>query len=334
MRCVSFTEPGEPADALRCAECEIPQPGRGEVLVKMIASPINPSDLMFVRGQYGVEPHPQQSPGFEGVGVVERSGGGLRGRLFTGRRVAVLNRQGGNWADYAVVPATQIIPLPSSLTDEEGATFFVNPATAWVMIREVLNVPRGGLVLQTAAASSLGRMIIRLCRTSGIRSVNVVRREEQIDELRKLGADNIVVFDAEQQEPERLAEEIRKAIGPEELRYAVDPIGGRSAEAVMATLSRGGRMLVYGTLSNQPIRMSGRILMTRGLRIDGFWLSQFMDTCRLPQKLRLVRRLTKLIRAGVLSTSVRANYSLEEITQAVQQAEQTPTGGKVLLKMS
>ena len=107
----------------------MPEPGPGEVRVRMIASPINPSDLLVVRGRYGVLPRLPATPGFEGVGVVDKAGPGLLGRWVEGKRVAVINSAGGNWAEYAVIPARQARPIPADIPDEQAATFFVNPAT-------------------------------------------------------------------------------------------------------------------------------------------------------------------------------------------------------------
>src|SRR5262249_27139380 len=160
--------------------------------VRMRLSPINPSDLLTVRGEYGKRPALPTTPGFEGAGVVDAAGPGLlrhlRG-LKPGRRVAVLSGAGGAWGEYAVVPARELVPLPDDLPDEQAAMFFVNPVTAVVMTRYVLRVPPGEWLLQTAAGSALGRMVIRLGQRVGFRTVNAVRRREQAEELRRLGAD-------------------------------------------------------------------------------------------------------------------------------------------------
>src|SRR5262249_41221898 len=126
------------------------------------ASPINPSDLLFAQGSYGRRPSLPATPGFEGVGIVEQAGGGLLGRLRVGRRVAVLNGQGGNWQEQVIISARQAVPVPRALADEQAAAFFVNPASAVIMTRWILKVPRGAWLLQTAAGSALGRMVIRL----------------------------------------------------------------------------------------------------------------------------------------------------------------------------
>src|SRR5438094_2006685 len=113
MRAVVFERFGEPREVLAVREVAVPEPGRGQVRVRMIASPINPSDLLVVRGQYGRLPQLPATPGFEGVGVVEEAGSGILPWWRRGRRVAVLNGRGGNWQEHVVVPAKQVVPVPS-----------------------------------------------------------------------------------------------------------------------------------------------------------------------------------------------------------------------------
>ena len=331
MKCIEFDKVGPPTDVLRCVERDIPTPGPGEVLVRMLASPVNPSDLMFINGTYGLQPELPQVPGFEGVGVVESSGGGLRGRLFQGKRVAVLNRSGGNWAEFSCVPAEQVIPLSSSLSVEQAATFFVNPATAWIMTQEVLAVPRGAWLLQTAAASSLGRMVVRLGVEMGFRTLNVLRRPQQGDQLKALGATEVLVYDANGDNEEEFLSRVAAVTNGDGVRYAVDCVGGATGSAVVRAMTRGGRMLVYGTLSEQPLQFSSRELMTKNANVEGFWLGNFMAQKNLLFKLRLVRRITRLIKSGVLSTNVAQQFSLDAINEAVIAS---PADGKTLLSIA
>ena len=161
MRSLVFEEFGEPREVLGLQETDEPSPAAGQVLVRMLASPINPSDLLTIRGGYNTLPSLPATPGFEGVGIVE-SGSGLFGGYLKGKRVAVLNGETGNWRDKTVIPARQAVPLPSGLSVEQAAMFFVNPATAFAMTRQVLAVPANEWLLQTAAGSAVGRMIIRI----------------------------------------------------------------------------------------------------------------------------------------------------------------------------
>src|SRR5438874_350033 len=219
MKAIVFEQFGDPAEVLQVREVPVPEPGPGQVRVRMLASPINPSDLLMVRGQYGRQPALPCTPGFEGVGVVEE-GHGLLARRVLGRRVAVPNGTGsGNWQEKVVVPALQAVPVPQALSDEQAATFFVNPASALVMTRHVLRVPRGAWLLQTAAGSALGRMVIRLGKVHGFRTLNVVRRREQAEELLRLGGTAVVATN-----DEALEERVRALTGGAGVPFALDAV--------------------------------------------------------------------------------------------------------------
>ena len=165
MKAIRFPHHGKPADVLTVTEQPVPQPGAREVRLKIRFSPINPSDLLYVRGHYsGVTPHFPAGAGFEGVAVIDAVGPDVEG-LSVGQRVFARNSAGGNWAQYTVVPADKAWPVPDDIADEQIASFMINPATALLMVRHVLAVPRGEWLLQSAASGELGRMIIRLAHT-------------------------------------------------------------------------------------------------------------------------------------------------------------------------
>src|SRR5262249_39576753 len=141
MKAVVCEQWGKPEEVLRVRDVPDPRPGPGQGRVRMLASPINPPGLLLVQGPYGKQPPLPCTPGFEGVGVVEE-GSGFLARRVLGKRVAVLNGDSGNWAEQVVIPARQAVPVPKELTDEQAATFFVNPSTALIMTQHVLRVPR------------------------------------------------------------------------------------------------------------------------------------------------------------------------------------------------
>lgn len=334
MRAVVYQTFGEPGEVLETRDVGDLTPEAGEVRVRMLASPINPSDLMTIRGVYGQRPSLPATPGYEGVGVVDLSGGGLLGRLLIGRRVAVLNKSGGNWAEQAVVPANQCVPLPTDLPLEQAAMFFVNPVTAFVMTRRVLEIPRGEWLLQSAAGSSLGQMVIRLARHTGFKTINIVRRAEQADELRRLGADETVIFDGERDEPASLVDQVMDTTNGKGVRYAIDSVGGPTGTAVSRCLRDSGRMLVYGTLSGEPIELSSRELLTHTATVEGFWLAKWMAALTLPRRLATVRAVTRLMKAGVLVNDVGQAFSLEQISGAVHHSEAKARGGKAWLRIA
>ena len=328
MKRVVFDRVGPPADVLRLEDdVPAPQPKRGEVLVRMLASPVNPSDLMYIGGKYGLKPQFPATPGFEGVGVVEATGGGALGWLRKGKRVAVINDRVGNWAEYTVTSARQVVPVPDAMSDEQAASFFVNPATALAMTQDVLKVTRGAWVLQSAAGGELGKMVIRLGHKFVFRTINVVRRREQVEELKKLGADHVIV---ESDGP--IPEQVRKLV-PDGVRYAIDPVGGETGSQVIASLAHGGRCLLFGSLSDEPISVHPRYFIGNDLRVEGFWLGAWAKKQRILTMLKLFRRMRELMNEGVLQTQFAATYPLEDVRKAVEHAATPGKGGKVLLKI-
>jgi NADPH:quinone reductase-like Zn-dependent oxidoreductase len=328
MQSVVFEQFGDPAAVLECRDVPPPSPGAGQVRVRMLASPINPSDLLYVRGEYGRQPSLPASPGFEGAGIVEEAGPGLLGRLRVGRRVAVLNAAGGNWQEQVIVPARQVVPMANSIPDEQAAMFFVNPASAYLMTCSVLKVPPGAWLMQTAAGSALGRMVIRLSKQFGFRTINIVRRREQADELRKADGDAVICTG-----DESIESRVQEITNGEGAPFAIDAVGGETGSAVARSLGPNGRMLVYGTLSEEPMTLHPRTLMMGQKRIDGFWLSEWAKEHNALNMLKLFRRVSRLMAAGVLVSEVGAAYPLDQIKIAAAQAAKPGRDGKVLLKM-
>jgi NADPH:quinone reductase-like Zn-dependent oxidoreductase len=336
MKAIQFDTYGEPAEVLSVAERPVPEPGEGEVLVRILASPVNPSDLLYVRGHYsGVDPHFPAPVGFEGVGVVDAIGPDGNG-VAVGQRVVVVNSAGGNWAEYAALPAGSLVPAPEGIPDEQLASFVINPASAILMVRHVLAVPRGEWLLQSAAGSELGRMIIRLAKRDGIRTVNVVRRRESVAELEALGADVVIVSS---EAP--VDEQVHKIIGRGGVRYAIDPVVGQTGTEMFKALHEDGRMLVYGSLTGEPVRVGEdpRDILSGRRTLEVFWLGYWLPRLDAsgfyppgaPARFQLMNDIETLMRDEILVTSPGRTYGLDEIGNAVAQAEAVGRDGKVLL---
>jgi NADPH:quinone reductase len=328
MKAIVFDQFGEPADVLKVRDMPTPTPGPGEVRVRMIASPVNPSELLVVRGRYGVLPHLPATPGFEGVGVVDQVGSGILGHLVKGKRVTVINGNGGNWAEYVVIPARQARPVAADIPDEQVASFFVNPATVLAMVRHVLAVPKGEWLLQSAAGSTLGRMIIKLGRHDGFKTLNVVRRREAIDELKALGGDAVIATSVGP-----IEEQVGRLTAGAGVRFAVDPVGGATGTGLFRSLAADGRLLVYGSLANEPLQVDTRLMIAGKRVIEGFWLGHWMRDRSIPSALKLFHEIAGLIRGGVLATELGAAFPLDAIGDAVREAEVVGRRGKVLLRI-
>ena len=328
MKAIRFDRYGEPAKVLRVQECPLPEPGKGEVRVRILASPVNPSDLLFVRGlETAIQPQFPSPAGFEGVGMVDALGPQVQ-RPVQGQRVAFFNEKGGNWADYAVVPAHALLAVPDDLPDEQVACFIINPVTAILMLRHVLAIPQGEWLLQSAASGELGRMIIRLAKHDGIRTVNIVRRREVVAELQRLGADAVIVST---EGP--IDEQVRRIVGQEGVKYAIDPVVGETGTQMYQALGEEGRMLVYGSLTGEPIRVGAdpRFILAGRRILEVFWVAYWFNRLDETARRQLVQEIVTLMREGMLVTSAARPFSLDEIGIAVTQAEATGRQGKILL---
>lgn len=326
MRAVELRSYEEGEGGLRVVERPVPRPGRGEVLVRMAAAPVNPSDLMFVRGLYGQRKRLPVVPGFEGSGVVVASGGGFMARYLKGRRVACAAPFDGDgtWAEYMAAPAAQCIPLRGGVEIEHAASMIVNPFTAWALMDIARRAGARGVV-QTAAASALGRMVVRLGRSTGVAVVNVVRREEQVTLLRAEGAEHVL-----NSEEEGFDERLRELCAGARATVAFEAVAGEMTGRILRAMPKGGRAVVYGALSQEGCVVDPRSLIFESKRVEGFWLSDWLRAQNALRRIRVAGKVQRLL-AGELKTEVRARLPLERAAEGLSLYKREMTGGKIIL---
>jgi len=324
MRRIVFDQFGEPSAVLRIENVADPIPGPGEVVVRMQSRTINPADLLTVRGIYGTRPKLPAVPGYEGVGTVEALGEGVQG-IAVGARVVPLGNN-GTWQDRCIARASGLIPVPEAIPDDSAAQLVINPLTALAMIEDVHRVEPGEWLLQTAAGSTLGRLVLQLARKSGFRTINLVRRDAQVDEIRALGGDVAATPDT----PGLIAR-IREATGEKGVVKAIDAVGGETGAVALSALGPGGSLLVYGVLSGRPIPLDAGLLVFSGVSVQGFWLTQWFRRTPADRRQALIGRLIGLIQDRSLVPSVAAVFPLTDFHAAVLEAERPGRAGKVLL---
>ena len=330
MNALQFHEHGPPEQVLRLEDVPAPALGPNQVRVRMRLAPVNPSDRNYIRGTYGKSPETFPAiPGFEGMGEVVESRG-LLGKFLQGKRVSVLADRQGTWAEEVVVEAKRAIAVPDAVPDVQAAVYFINPATAYLLTQKVHRLGRGDWLLQTGASSQVGRMVIRLGRHLGFRTLNIVRSAESAEELRGLGADGCVVHDASRHSFEDFSDKVSSALGGAPVRSAIDCIGGALGSRVLRKLSPEGRLVVYGTMSDAPLEVPSRVLMTADRSISGFWLGPWMAKASLLTKLGILRRLRALHLAGLFRSEIAGTYVFGEVRRALEQVAEGGKG-KVLL---
>lgn len=326
MRALELRSYDGGADSLAVVEKPLPRPTRGQVLVRIAASPVNPSDLSFLRGVYGVRKRLPVVPGFEASGEVVAAGGGLWPRLLVGRRVACAAPVDGDgtWAEFMLAEATHCIPLRRRVDVEQASMLIVNPFTAWTMM-EIAETLRAGAIVQTAAASALGRMVIRLATARGLHTINVVRRGEQVEMLTREGAGH-VLNSADEDFDERLREQCTR------LRATVllDAVAGETTGRVLRAMPAGSTAIIYGALSMEGCLVDPRSLIFERKRVRGFWLSDQLRTQGALKSFRAARKIQKHL-GDVLKTEVRARVPLERAVEDIERYAHEMTGGKLLI---
>ncbi|GAB3555857.1 zinc-dependent alcohol dehydrogenase family protein [Spirosoma fluminis] len=322
MKSIVFEQAGKPASILQAKELPTPEPGPNEVRVKVIASPINPSDIMFVQNLYGIRPQFPSGAGFEGVGVVDALGEGVQMR--TGMRVSFTSV--GTWSEYAIAHQRSLIPVPDALSDEVAAQLFVNPFTAYAMVQES-GLQEGGWLLVTAAGSAFGKLVVQLCKMRGINTIGTVRRDDLNDELKALGLTEVV-----NTETENLSVRVKQITGGNGVTCVLDAVGGHTATEALKCLSRGGTMFIYGLLSLQDPSINAGLLIFRELTVKGFWLTDWMRRVDSQTRQEVAQNVISLLASGKIQLPVEATYSLDEIVEAVEHADRPGRRGKILVK--
>ena len=316
------------AEALRVEQRPVPKPGKDEVLVKVAASPINPSDLAYLDGQYGFKSQPPVIPGGEGSGTVVAVGPGMIGRYFLGKRVACLSQGTGSgmWAEYMVTSAKGgVLPLHDTVSLEQGAMSMVNPLTACAFLE---TAKKGGhkTIVLTAAASALGQMVNRLGRSEGVQVINIVRRDAQVDLLKKQGAAIVLnsgVADFDQQ--------LHDACHKADAHLAFDAVAGPMTLQLLDALPEHSKVTVYSCLSYEAAQAGADHLIFEDKAVNGFWMGPWINDKNLIQILTMWRRAQKLM-ATELRSEIRARYPFHKAKKAVQDYLSQMTGGKILLR--
>lgn len=321
MRAIQFSRFGIPDEVAEFIEQNDATPGPDQVAAELICSPINPADLLYMRGEYGVVPPLPAIAGFEGIGRVTAVGAGVT-NVAVGDRVLL---SGGVWRDRTILPAAGLFPLPADVPPEQLAMLTINPLTARAMLADAALSP-GEFVIKNAANSGVGRVFFTLAKRAGIHGIAVVRRAGLEDTLRSWGAEHVLVDGPD------LAKRVRAIVGSGKLRYGVDAIGGAATARIASSLSPGGVVVNYGLLSGEPCQVSAGDLVFRGVTMRGFWLVSWFRATPPQQVAAAYGDLIALLRSGELTTPVEATYPLSRITDALKHAAQEGRGGKIILR--
>jgi trans-2-enoyl-CoA reductase len=323
MKQVVIDRYGAPEDVAACAEVpDVGAPAAGEVVFDVLLFPINPADVSFCKGLYRLKPALPATPGAECIGRVTAVGAGVS-HVKPGDLVINLQRE--NWTQKRRVGAADVIAVPAALDLRQAAMLRINPPTALLLLTDIVDLKPGDWVIQNVANSAVGRLLIRLAKARGLRTLNVVRRPSLFAELEALGADACAVDGPD------LALAVKAGTAGASIRLGIDAVSGRATTRISACLGEGGVVCNYGSMSGEDPVMSRGALTSGGQKLVGFVLGRGLATRSLTQIRALYADLAQQLLDGRLSAPVEKIYPIEEIKTALAHAQQGERTGKILV---
>jgi trans-2-enoyl-CoA reductase len=320
IRAARYHRTGDPSQVVRAEEVALEDPNPGEVRVRMLWAPVNPADLNMLEGKYGEARPLPDVPGNEGCGRVISVGEGVD-TSWIGRHVLVDSmawREEGNW------PVESLVAVPAGIDARRACVLRVNPPTAWCLVHLFADLQPGDWIAQNAATSAVGRAVIEIAKDRGWKSLNVVRRPEAADELRKLGADAVVVDGPEMSEATALPGDAKPRLG-------LNAVGGSAATRLAGLLAEGSALVTYGAMSKEALKIPNGFLIFRDLNFHGFWLTSWLRSASLSERDAVFGEVFRLAAHGCFVPQVAGEFPIDDISQAVKRAAEG--GGKVLLRL-
>jgi trans-2-enoyl-CoA reductase len=298
----------------------LPDPGPGEALVRIAAAPIHPADLNSIEGKYPGTSGDPFPGGREGAGLIEAIGPGVRS-LREGDTV-LLQKPHGSWRDLIIAPESALFRVPAELSPVDAAMLRINPGTALRLLRDFAVLAPGDWIIQNAASSAVGRAVVQLAHHFDLRTVNLVRRPESVDEAMRAAGGVFL--------PDDGSADIRAAACGAPIRLGLNAVGGASALRLGNALDDGGTLVTYGAMARQPLHIPNGLLIFRGLEFRGFWLTRWTrehppETC-----MAMLAELCDLAVRGILRHQVAAIYPLAEFDKALEHARGGGRDGKIL----
>ncbi|MEK3995320.1 zinc-dependent alcohol dehydrogenase family protein [Psychrobacillus sp. FSL K6-2365] len=324
-KCIKFYEFGSPRDVLKVEYKSIESPIEYEVLVRMLTRPINPSDLIPIRGAYSHRITLPNIPGYEGVGIVEEVGP-LVSRHLIGKRVLPLRGE-GTWQEFVKTSSEFAVPIPDSIDNFTASQMYINPITAWVVCTEVLKLKPYDVLLVNACGSSIGHIFAQLSKLLGFRLIAITRNNKHTEKLINLGAS--FVIDTSKSPLYETVMELTSGIGAD---AAIDSIGGSSGNDLAFCVHPNGNFLTIGLLSGIQVNWSD-IVNKAKVNASIFHLRKWNKNVSADKWQNTFNHLITLIDNKRLSLMmVDSQYDLSNVKKAVEELETLKeTKGKVFL---
>jgi NADPH:quinone reductase len=320
LKAIVFDKVGGP-EVMHLGEVPKPAPAPGTVLVKVRAAGINFADTLFRKGQYVMQPKLPDTPGLEAGGEIEAVGAGVSG-LKPGMRVAALGSR--MYAEYALAPAAQVVPLPDFVSFEEGAAFPVQVLTAWHMLHTAHHAAPGQTVLVHSAAGGVGIVAVQIAKAAGARVIGTVSSDAKAALAREYGADDVINYATH----DFAAEALRLTQG-RGVDLILDAVGATTMDKGIGCLAPFGHLILYGRSGGPPEPLNLFRLFEKSTKVSGFVL---YTVSTLPDVMRRgIEESFRLIQQKKLRLVVGKSFPLAEAAEAHRFMESRRSTGKLVL---
>lgn len=314
---------GPPSAVVKCVQADPPgAPSAWDAVVRIDAFPINPSDIAQLAGQYGALPNPPCGIGMEASGEVLEIGSSVK-HLSAGDRVMIMANN--NWTQVRRLPASVLHKVSQDLCPLQTAMMKVNPATALLLMTQYGKLKPGDWIIQNAPSSNVGRAVIQIAKAKGFKTINVVRPKDAPEDVLEMGGDIALPPGKD------LPDQVRQKIGRAKLNLALDSVGGKSTEVLASCLAYGATIVNFGMLSGEPCSLSPAGTIFGGITLTGFWLSKVVNRLPFNERTALYDEIAEMIRTGEVSGRVDKCFAIEDISEAIERAENYSRNGKVLV---
>lgn len=322
---VSFDTFGNPSEVLEVNElCKPTSLAEGQIRVNIKFSPINPADINFVQGVYGIKPSLPAVPGLEACGVVVESNSP---KVNEGDQIIFIERV-GTWRNEVICDAQSVYVFPKHIevSQDQASMLKVNPLTALRLLEGFADLKQGDYVIQNAANSGVGQCLIQIAKQLGLRTINIVRRAEVIEHLLSLGADHVLLDD------DQTVAKVREICGDQAPKLACNAVGGDSALRLMDAIAEKAPHVTYGAMSLRSLKVPNKFLIFKRIHIQGLWLTEWLNDSSEAEVSAAYTQLAQWISEGKLIQPIDTVYPASEVNQATAHAMQSKRNGKILLQ--
>ena len=319
---LTFDTFGDPREVVKVEEFDLPELYADQILVKINASPINPADINFIQGTYGVQPELPSTPGVEGSGIVIKS----ESSSIPRHHKVIFIKRVGTWASHVICNSGDVVVIPDHIHLNQAAMLKVNPMTAWMLLKNYRELSQGESIIQNAANSGVGQCVIQLAKQLKIPTFNIVRSEERIEQIQAIGSEASFLDTPD------LKNNLLSKIEQDNLpKLAFNAVGGDSALRLMDCIAEEGEHITYGAMSLRSLKVPNKFLIFKRISLHGLWVTKELAKMNYQEISEHYTYLANFITEGKLVQPIDSTYTIDDFSEAFEHHFQPYKKGKILL---